>query len=151
MDMRKLFFLIVLAFQVMSVAAGQKTESIEGIWWNEGKTGKIKIEKKDGKFIGSIVYVSPDTYIDGKPPTDILNPDPKLRQRPVVGLQVLENLEYNASKKEWQNGKIYDPESGKKYDCFAKMDGETLKLKGYVAGMRFLGRETKWERADEET
>jgi uncharacterized protein (DUF2147 family) len=133
-------FLTVYAF----AAIAQKAEDIEGIWWNDEKTTKIKVEKKDGKFIGTIVYMIPEKYIDGKSPVDDKNPDSKMHTRPLVGLQILNGFVYNAAKKEWANGKIYDPKSGKTYDCYAWLAGDVLKLKGFVAGIRWLGRESEW-------
>ena len=64
---------------------------------------------------------------------------------------MLKSFEYDPGDKEWENGTIYDPESGKTYDAymwFEDGDNETLKLKGYVMGMRFMGRETTWTREE---
>lgn len=141
--MKKTIIVLFLAlFAFASVA--QKAEDIEGIWWNDEKTTKIKVEKKDGKFTGTIVYMIPEKYVDGKPPVDDKNPDSKFHTRSLIGLQILSGFVYNASKKEWADGKIYDPKSGKTYDCYAWLDGDVLKLKGFVAGIRWLGRESEW-------
>jgi len=59
----------------------------------------------------------------------------------------LSSFEYDAKDKEWQNGSIYDPKSGKTYDCYMWFEGNnynTLYIKGFVMGIRFLGRETQW-------
>jgi len=141
--MKKAIIVLFLALYAFASVA-QKAEDIEGIWWNDEKTTKIKVEKKDGKFIGTIVYMIPEKYIDGKPPVDDKNPDPRFHKRSLIGLQILNGFVYNSSKKEWADGKIYDPKSGKTYDCFARLDGDVLKLKGFVAGIRWLGRESEW-------
>ncbi len=138
--------LILLAY----AGFAQNADAISGIWWNDEKTSKIKVEKKDGKYIGTIVYMIPEKYVNGKPPVDDKNPNPALQSRSVVGLQILSGFVYNASKKEWASGRIYDPKSGKTYDCFARMEGEVLKLKGFVAGMRWLGRESEWYKTSAE-
>ncbi len=132
--------LLLMAYEGIA----QGADAICGIWWNQEKTSKIKVEKKDGKYIGTIVYMIPEKYVNGKSPVDDKNPNPALQTRPVVGLQILSGFVYNASKKEWAGGKIYDPQSGKTYDCFARFDGDILKLKGFVAGIRMLGRESEW-------
>ena len=45
--------------------------------------------------------------------TDEHNPDPKLRQRKILGImEVLSRLRYNPKSKPWENGKIYDPKTG---------------------------------------
>ena len=141
--MKRILILLLLAVYT-TTAFAQKAEDIEGIWWNDEKTTKIKVEKKNGKFIGTIVYMIPEKYVNGKPPVDDKNPDSKLHNRSLIGLQILDSFVYNSGKKEWSEGKIYDPKSGKTYDCYAWLDKDVLKLKGFVAGIRWLGRESEW-------
>lgn len=144
--MKKLIVLLLLGFYGLAALA-QDADKILGIWWNDEKTTKIQVEKVDGKYIGTIVYMIPEKYENGKPPLDDENPDPALRNRSVVGLKILNGFVYEASKKEWKNGKIYDPKSGNTYDCYAWLEGEDLlKLKGFVAGIRWLGRSSEWYR-----
>ena len=144
--MKKLVILCLIGlYSLVSVA--QEADKILGVWWNDEKTTKIEVEKKDGKYIGTIVYMIPEKYENGEPPKDDENPDPALRDRSVVGLQILKDFEYNQKKKEWKNGTIYDPKSGNTYDCYAWLeDDDLLKLKGFVAGIRWLGRSSEWYR-----
>ena len=146
--MKTLVILLLLGVYSFSAFA-QEADKILGIWWNEEKTSKIEIEKKDGKYIGTIVYIIPENYENGEPPKDDENPDESLRDRSILGLQILEGFVYDAKDKEWQDGKIYDPKSGNTYDCYAWMENDDLlKLKGYVAGIRWLGRSSEWYRTD---
>lgn len=141
--------LVVLSLLAMYSAMGfaQDADKILGVWWNEEKTSKIEIEKEDGTYTGTIVHIIPENYKNGKPPKDDKNPDESLRDRSVVGLQILEGLEYNAGEEEWENGEIYDPKSGKTYDCYAWLENDDLlKLKGFVGGVRWLGRSSEWYR-----
>jgi len=47
----------------------------------------------------------------------------------------------------WEDGEIYDPKSGKTYDCYLKLETpDKLKVRGYV-GISLLGRTSKWTRA----
>ena len=144
--MKNLVVLFLLT--VYSVAGfAQKADKIVGVWWNEEKTSKIEIEKEDGKYIGTIVYVIPENYENGEPPKDDENPDESLRDRSLVGLQILDGFEYDAKDEEWEDGEIYDPKSGKTYDCYAWMENDDLlKLKGFVGGVRWLGRSSEWYR-----
>jgi len=146
--MKKLFVVLFLFICTSAVfAQTQSSEDITGIWWNDIKTSKIKVEKKDGKYIGTIVYIIPEKYVNGEPEKDTQNPDVKLKSRSRLNLQILSDLVYNAGDKEWTGGKIYDPKSGKTYDCYAWLEGkETLQLKGFVAGIRMLGRKSTWTR-----
>lgn len=146
--MKKLIILFSLAIYTLSAMA-QEADKITGVWWNEEKTSKIEIEKKDGKFIGTIVYVIPENYENGEPPKDDENPDESLRNRSILGLQILEGLDYNSKKEEWENGEIYDPKSGNTYDCYAWLENDDLlKLKGFVGGIRWLGRSSEWYRTE---
>ena len=63
----------------------------------------------------------------------------------VFGLVLLKDFKYNEG--EWKGGTIYDPKNGKTYDCYMAMEsGKKLKIRGYVMGMRALGRTTYWTR-----
>ena len=144
--MKKLVVLFFLGIYAMAGFA-QEADKIVGVWWNEEKTSKIEVEKKDGKYIGTIVYMIPEKYENGAPPKDDENPDESLRSRSIVGIQILSNFDYNAKDKEWKNGSIYDPKSGKTYDCYAWMENDNLlKLKGFVAGIRWMGKSSEWYR-----
>ena len=144
--MKKLIVLFLLG--IYSVAGfAQDADKIVGVWWNDEKTTKIEVEKKDGKYIGTIVYMIPEKYENGQPPKDKENPDPALQSRSIVGLQILNDFEYDAKKEEWKNGTIYDPKSGNTYDCYGWLENDDLlKLKGFVAGIRLLGRSSEWYR-----
>lgn len=146
--MKKVALLLIMVLYVFAGIA-QEADQITGIWWNDEKTTKINVEKKNGKYIGSIVYMIPEKYENGQPPKDDNNPDEKLRDRSLIGLQILSDFEYDSKDKEWENGKIYDPKSGKTYDCYAWLENDDLlKLKGYVAGIRLLGRSSEWYRTE---
>ncbi len=144
--MKKLIILLFLGFYAFAGVA-QEADKILGIWWNDEKTTKIKVEKVNGKYIGTIVYMIPEKYVDGKPPVDDKNPDVKLQTRSLIGLQILSGFVYNAGDKEWESGRIYDPKSGKTYDCYGWFEGtDLLKLKGFVMGMRWIGKSSEWYR-----
>jgi len=144
--MKKLFVLLFLGVYSFAGMA-QVADKITGIWWNEEKTSKIKVEKVNGKYVGTIVYMIPEKYVDGQPPKDDKNPDAKLQSRPLIGIQILSGFDFDAGDKEWQDGKIYDPKSGKTYDCYAWLESDDLlKLKGFVMGMRWIGKSSEWYR-----
>lgn len=97
--------------------------------------------EKNGKYFGKSIWGT-------KPGKDVKNPNPKLRQREVIGMEFLTDFEYNPKANEYQNGKIYDPRSGKTYDCkmwFGK-DGN-LRVRGYL-GFSMLGMTVVFERID---
>lgn len=148
LKMRKILIFSLLLMFAATVMA-QNATSIAGVWWNDDKTSKIEIKKVNGEYAGTVSYISPQHYVDGKPEKDYNNPNPQLRERSTLGMQVLSGLKYNAKDEQWQNGRIYDPQNGKTYDCYAwfDKDPDILYLKGYVAGIKLLGRSTTWYRA----
>ncbi len=142
--MKKLILLFFLGvYSLASIA--QEADKIVGIWWNEEKTTKIEVKKVDGKYIGTIVYMIPEKYENGLPPKDDENPKEELRDRSLVGLQILSGFVFDAEDNEWIEGSIYDPKSGKTYDCYAWLESnDLLKLKGFVAGIRWMGKSSEW-------
>jgi uncharacterized protein (DUF2147 family) len=145
--MKRLGFVLMLCL-VITTAFAQEASKIAGIWWNEEKTSKIEVREENGKFYGTVISIIKEKWVNGAPEKDTENPDVKLRSRSRVGIQILTGLKYNAADKEWQGGTIYDPKNGKTYDCFAWFDGDpnVLSIKGYVVGIKWLGRSTVWTR-----
>ena len=142
--MKKIVIVLVLIIYSLAGIA-QEADKIVGVWWNDEKTTKIEVKKVDRKYIGTIVYMIPEKYENGQPPKDDKNPNEALRNRSLIGLQILKGFEYDAKKKEWKDGTIYDPKSGNIYDCYAWLEhDDLLKLKGFVAGIRLLGRSSEW-------
>ena len=142
-----LFTAITILFVPLFLYA--QADKIEGTWFNEEKTSTIEVTKgADGKYTGEINWLE-EPNEDGKPKVDSENSDPKLATRPIMGLVIVKNFVYNSKKERWVEGSIYDPDNGKTYDCFAWFedgDFDTLYLKGYVAGIKVLGRKTIWEK-----
>lgn len=134
----------ILYFLTGANAQKHKPDDIIGIWFNEERTAKIEIYKENDHYFGKIVWlkVTLDT-ITGKPRTDKYNPDPKLRDVPMIGLVIVKNFVFNGDD-EWKSGTIYDTKNGKTYDSYIKFSSENmLKLRGYV-GISLLGRTTYW-------
>src|SRR5207237_761377 len=77
---------------------------------------------------------------------DYKNPDKSLRTRKVLGMQVLKNLEYNASSNSWENGVIYDAKNGHEWNSCASIDKDgMLKVTGYWH-FKFIGKSMKFSR-----
>ena len=76
--------------------------------------------------------------------TDGLNPDPKLRDRPLCNVAIGTDFQLKEPDHA-DDGKLYDPESGKTYKGSMHSDGDTLKLRGYI-GIKAFGRSESWTR-----
>ena len=65
--------------------------------------------------------------------TDIYNPDPALRARPLAGLRIIEGLRA-AKRGKWNGGTFYDPRTGKTYFSRLKfLDERRIKIVGCIA------------------
>ncbi|OOG73713.1 DUF2147 domain-containing protein [Algoriphagus sp. A40] len=136
-----LFILIYLGL-VLGLKA-QSENAIIGLWYNTEKTAQIEILKNGSEFIGKIIWLN-NPNPEGKPATDKNNSDHKLRNRPLMGLAILDGLKYVGGI--WKGGDIYDPNSGKTYSCELKLKSEkVLEVKGYL-GFSFVGKAVEWTR-----
>jgi len=138
-----------LGLFIVTMAFGQTTaDKALGKWYTDDKETIIEIYKTGGKYFGKVVWLMEENEDDGTPKVDDDNPDPKLQNRPIMGLNLLKGFSYDSKDEEWVNGTVYDPKNGKTYDCYMWMDkpGE-LEIKGFVLGMRFIGRRTTWTKA----
>lgn len=138
------FLAIFLAGNI--VAQDYKRSDVLGIWFNEEKDAKVEIYEENGKFFGKVIWleepIDPDT---GKPKLDDENPDEELQKRPVMGLLLVWEFEYDKNG-EWEDGHIYDPKSGNTYSCYMKLQSmDELKVRGYI-GISLIGRTTYWTR-----
>jgi uncharacterized protein (DUF2147 family) len=133
-----------------SGSAQVKADDIIGVWLNEDEDAHIKITNKDGKYFGNIVWLKePNEEDTGKPKLDDENPDPELQNRPIMGLELLSNFEFDGDD-EWEDGDIYDPKSGKTYSCymvFTDKSKKELKVRGFI-GVSLLGKTTYWTRVE---
>jgi uncharacterized protein (DUF2147 family) len=137
---------VMLVFVTVSLAAKAQTDQIEGLWYNDIKSGKILITKaSNGKFYGKVVWLK-EPLKNGKPKVDELNSDPKLRSRPRLGLPVLMDFVKDGDNK-YTDGTIYDPLNGKTYSCKITYKGKELDIRGYI-GISLFGRTTTWTRAE---
>ena len=119
------------------------TFDIEGTWLSGDGDGLIAIRIEDGAIRARIVG-SPNESPD-RAKTDAKNPDPALRGRPLVGLEIFKDFRYEGNG-EWSGGSIYDPNSGKTYSCKIKLIGtDTLKVRGFI-GIALIGRTELWTR-----
>lgn len=147
--MKKLLFAFSILLFLPLASFGQ-AEKFLGVFLTASDSSSVEITKHtNGKYIGVINWIMVPNNDDGTPKLDKENPDPAKAKLPVIGIKLVKGFSYNKKKDRWDGGTIYDPDNGKTYDCYCWFeDGnyDVLYLKGYVLGMKFLGRETIWKR-----
>jgi len=133
-----LFILYMLLIQ-STLFANNSADVILGEWISEPKDGKITIFKQGDRYFGKITW--------GKTPgkKDVNNPDARLKNREIVGSIILKDFVFTGSS--WEKGTIYDPHSGKTYDCILKVkdNNQKLDIRGFV-GVAMFGRTSTWSR-----
>ncbi|MCX6252842.1 MAG: DUF2147 domain-containing protein [Bacteroidetes bacterium] len=148
--MQKIVSFLFVILALANAAGGKvyaqkhKTDDILGTWLNEERTAKVQVYKDGAKYFGKIVWLKETLdKVTGKPRTDDLNPDVKLRNTPLMGLILLRSFVFDGDD-EWTKGTIYDPKNGKTYSCYIRFDTpQILKIRGYI-GISILGRTTNW-------
>jgi len=136
----KTILIILLIVGIKNQAFSQK--DLIGNWLTASKDAKVQIYEKEGKYFGKIIWVELKNPNDI--PKDKKNPDESLRNRNIIGMNILTNFIYDGEN-EWTDGEIYDPNNGKTYSCNMKLKGNKLEIRGYV-GISLFGRTEVWER-----
>ena len=142
--------LITLAVCLMLLASGSVLraqaiqDSIVGAWESDEKDVRMEYFQEGDHFNARLLWgnkiVESDNVTSKK---DEKNPDPNLRSRDIIGIVSLTGLKWNG--KEYTDGRIYDPPSGKTYNCKAWVEGDKLQLRGYL-GISMMGKTVTWHR-----
>jgi len=137
---------MLLTMPTLKVFSQNNADDVLGVWLNQDKDAHVEMVKRNGKIYGKIIWIKePIDSETGKPKVDKHNPDPALKARPTLGLEILTGFTFDGDD-EWSGGEIYDPKSGKTYSSYMAFDSkDVLKIRGYI-GVSLLGRTTYWTR-----
>jgi uncharacterized protein (DUF2147 family) len=138
-----IFFTAVLL--LASTAFGANGDEVIGPWKTDGGRSAVEIYRCGENLCGKVAWLKNPNYVSsadgpvGTPKVDLKNPDPTLRKRSIIGLQVMEGLT-KAGDNRWEHGTCYDPESGNQYRCKIHLKTPArLEVRGYI-GISLLGR-----------
>ncbi|MFV8332463.1 DUF2147 domain-containing protein [Flavobacterium sp. GSP14] len=122
-----------------------QSHSVIGNWKTiDDETGKAKsvveIYERSGKIYGKIVDI-----VDAEKRKSLCTAcSGDEKNKPVMGLVIIKGLKKDG--KEYNDGKILDPTTGKLYKCFLALEGhDKLKVRGYI-GVSLFGRTQIWNR-----
>lgn len=128
-----------------TTAFGANPSDVIGSWKTDGDRSAIEIYGCGEKLCGKVTWLKNPNYVSnhdgpvGTPKVDRKNPDPTLRNRPIIGLQVIEGLTATGDNR-WEHGTCYDPESGNSYQCKIHLETpDRLEVRGFI-GISLLGR-----------
>lgn len=144
MHPNKLYLLILLCLSINLVSS----QSIFGKWKTiDDRTGNAKaiinIYKKDGLMYGIVEKI----VEPGKENALCKKCDGELKNKPVVGMTIIDGLEEN-NDGAWKGKTLFDPEQAMTFRCKIWLNpdnSDELKVRGYLA---FLYRTQTWLRAD---
>jgi uncharacterized protein (DUF2147 family) len=140
----KYFSILLLLTAITFSGFSQNKDAILGRWVNPSGEAHVEISKRNDKYYGKMVWLKNPRDGQGVAKTDVKNPEPGLKSRPLLGLEMLKDFVYEDGK--WTDGKIYDPKSGKTYSCnITQKDNNHISIRGYM-GISLIGRSETWKR-----
>ena len=131
------------------VACTASAAGIEGSWMTEQGDAIVTIAPCGETLCGKVVWMHQTHDDHGNIRRDIYTPDPALREREIIGIDLVHGLPLEPDARGvYRGGRVYDPKSGKTYRCYAKaLEDDRLKLRGFI-GFALIGRTTYWSRAE---
>jgi len=145
------FLFSITFFISQNLYAQGKPDKILGYYLTfDDETGAEKSQVQiykgpNGKYYGKVVWLK-EPIKNGKPKLDDKNPEAKFQNRPIIGLEILKGFSFDKSSEEWNDGTIYNPASGKTYNCYISFESSTkVKIRGYIgASWMGLGKTAYW-------
>ena len=104
----KLSITLLLSLFIIASGFAQKADDLIGKYRLPNKLD-IEIFKENGKYFGKIIALR--DFEEGQT-TDIHNSDISKQNTPLIGMQIINKLEYDSKEKQWVNGSMYGPEKG---------------------------------------
>ena len=137
---------LALACALMAAGSAQAAGRAQGDWITQSGLGKVRITPCGPALCGAVIWMKqpldPET---GQPQKDGKNPDPALRNRPAIGLQIIKGMK-PAGDGRWAGGTIYDPQTGRTYASKLTVNPDnTLKVEGCIA---FVCQAQTWKSAN---
>ena len=118
---------------LLAVPAGAAELKLVGVWETEEAKSNVEIYPCGDAFCGRIISLTEPLDEEGNKKTDRNNEDESLRDRLIVGLELLTGFVLE-EEGVWSGGRIYNPEDGKTYKCKLTLkDDNTLTVRGTLA------------------
>ncbi len=100
-----------------------------GVWATVEEKSHVKIEACGNLLCGTIVWLAEPNDESGFAKHDRNNEDENLRDRPIIGLKLLQGFKLNGKKPNaWEEGSISNPEDGKTYASNMALQGSDVLL-----------------------
>jgi uncharacterized protein (DUF2147 family) len=137
-------YLVLLGITLSLSAFAQNT--VFGKWKSiDDKTGEaksiIEITERDGKIYGKIIKIFTTDPKQTDPICDKCPTDDNRYNKKIIGMEIM--LDMKKEGDEYSGGNILDPEVGKIYRCKIWVEGNELKVRGYLGPFY---RTQSWQR-----
>ncbi len=135
--------MVCFIFLGITSAYAVGADDVLGVWKVESQdetATQVEIYKCDDKYCGKFSKLEDPNSLDEK------NPDESKRSQKLMGMNFVWGFEFDDD--QWEDGNIYDPRSGKTYDCkmwFKDDNPDVLNVKGYIL---FIGKTSVWYRVN---
>jgi uncharacterized protein (DUF2147 family) len=107
-------------------------DQICGKWMSSENNLIVQVYKDKDHFKAKIIWFRDDPSKPMGEWSDVKNPNPLMRNRKILGMDVLDDLKYDTESKSWEDGTIYDAKNGKEWSASAYINKQgLLKVKGY--------------------
>ncbi len=134
-----------LAWVGIALAASD-VDSAEGVWLTADGGAQVRIApcaNQADQLCGTIVWLKDPFDEPGQPSRDLHNPNPELRSREILGLELLHGLR-RKSAGHWTGGRVYNSDNGKSYRASIHVTKQgALRIEGCL--LLFCSGET-WRR-----
>lgn len=117
-------------------------DDVLGKWQNLEKNLIVEVYRDGNHFKGRLLWFKNSNEKTNPSYTwlDINNPDPALRNRKILGMDVLQKLVYNPKKNCWDDGEIYDTTTGRTWNSSLKFSEDgTMEVRGFWH-FEFIGK-----------
>jgi len=143
-----LLYVALLVLGTMIICNKGHAHELSGEWATQGNAAHVRVERcasEQDRLCGVITWLWEPVDGQGQAIRDAKNPDPNLRQRPVIGLSLLQDFRYGSSR-ELMDGHIYNPENGRTYKASLRLrNPDILEVKGC---MLFVCDTQIWRRVE---
>ena len=135
-----------MVFAVVSGAISASAQTVDkalGVWADEDRKSNIEIAPCGNALCGHIVWLKEPLNENGQPKTDVNNPNAGERNRPIMGMRIIKDLQPHEGNKQLK-GLVYNAEDGKVYDFYLTPKETTMEVEGCFA--LFLCGSQTWSR-----
>jgi uncharacterized protein (DUF2147 family) len=124
------FLLVAMLFG--RTAAAQSRDRICGKWMSSEQNLAVEVYRIGNQFKARIIWFKDDPSLPMDEWRDKKNPNPALRSRKILGMDVLSDLKYDSDDNSWGDGIVYDAQHGRDWNASAFIDERgLLRVRGY--------------------